>query len=229
MSQSNPVIGDIVRINDSSVGSKHGKTGTIVRVPNAGSPLEGTNRFKVELDGGDSYVTRYAHDLEFTGGSAPASPSRGGSEGGAATIPAPKPVKATATVTEVIGNTIDENKANAILVARTEAGKLILLQAKDRIKPMLPPVVAEHTDNPMFSLALANLIAFSQKQFLPGNKKAAVVADCVLKSAMLEAGSSLQLPEKINDIINGALGSLDFAALGLAPEAPAGKAATPTK
>lgn len=219
MSQSNPVVGDIVRINDSSVGSKHGKRGTIVRVPNPSRPLENSNRFKVDLDGGDTYVTRYAHDLVFTGESA--------SEGGAATIPAPKAVKPTAKVTEVIGNTIDDNKANAILVSRVEAGKLVLLQVTDRLKPLLPAAVAEHAGNPVFALAMANLIAFSQKQFLPGNTKAAVVADCVMKAAMLEAGASLQLPEKINDIINGALGGLDFAALGLPAEAPAGKAATP--
>ena len=143
----------------------------------------------------------------FTGESA--------SEGGAATIPAPKAVKPTAKVTEVIGNTIDDNKANAILVSRVEAGKLVLLQVTDRLKPLLPAAVAEHAGNPVFALAMANLIAFSQKQWMADNKKAGVLADCAMKAAMLNAGAALEIPKYINDAINGALGGFDFSKLGL--------------
>jgi hypothetical protein len=214
MSQSNPSTGDIVKVNDTSVGSKHGQRGKIVRVPNPSLPVEGNNRFKVQLDNGDTYVTRFAHELIWLE-----------AEGGAATIPTPaKPVSAKPKVTEVVGNTIDDNKANAILTARVEAGKTISMQVKERIKPLLPAVVAEHADHPAFDLMLANLIAFSQKQFLPGNSKAAVVADCVMKSSMLNMGASFDLPTKINEIINGALDGVDFGKLGLG-----GTAATPEK
>jgi hypothetical protein len=210
MSKNNPAVNDIVRVNDPSVGSKNGQRGRIVRIPNPERELGRDNRFKIQLDNGDTYVTRFAEELVF---------EEDPSTGGAQTIPAPRAVSKNAKVSEVIGNTIDDNKANAILAARVEAGKTVTTFVKDHIKTLLPAGVAEHADHPVVNLLLANLIAFSQKQFLPGNTKAAVVAACVMNSSMLEAGASLDIPNKINEIINGSLADLDFSKLGLPTKA----------
>ena len=114
----------------------------------------------------------------------------------------------------VLKSTLDDNKANAILAARVEAGKLIILQIGSRIKPLLPMYAQGYVDHPAAGLVIANLISFSQKQWLPGNAKAAVVADCAMKAAMLNAGAALEIPKYINDAINGALEGIDLSKLG---------------
>jgi hypothetical protein len=205
MSKQNPAINDRVRINDSSVPSKNGQSGRLVRLADSRMPLEGENRFKVKLDNGDYYVTRYTTDLVWLDEVA----------AGESTIPAPKGAKDGAGVAAVVGNLVDDNKANAILAARVEAGKTVLKQVQERLLPMLPGPIAAHADHPITGIIVANAIAATQKQLAPGNAKAAVVTDCVMKAAMLEAGAALNLPETINGFIDKAIEGLDFSKLGL--------------
>ena len=110
---------------------------------------------------------------------------------------------------------IGDNKANAILLARVELGKTIILQAKTRLKQVVPAPFKGFVDSKYSGLVIANAYTFAQKFYLPGNEKAALVADCVMKASALELGASFDLPNVINNHINSALGGINLESLGL--------------
>lgn len=199
--------GDRVMVSDLSVPGKNGRRGVVVGIP---SQRKG-KRYKVQLDNGESYWTGNSDDLVSS------TAALAGANAKADRLESPvleSDLKEDRTVAGVLRSTLEDNKANAILTARVEAGKLIIKQITSRIKPLLPMYAQGYLEHQAAGLVIANLISFSQKQWLPDNAKAAVIADCAMKAAMLEAGAALHIPDYINDAINGALAGFDFSKLG---------------
>jgi len=200
--------GDRVRVTDLSVPGKNGRSGVVVGVPGE----RGDHRYKVQLDNGECYWTGHADDLSSSTAALAGSNAKAAQLGNQTLE---QDLKKEHTVMNVLKSTLEDNKANALFVARVEAGKLIILQITDRIKPLLPMYAQGYMEHPASGLVIANLLAFSQKQWMADNKKAGVLADCAMKAAMLNAGAALEIPKYINDAINGALGGFDFSKLGL--------------
>jgi len=200
--------GDRVMVTDITVPGKNGRRGVVVGTPGE----RDDHRYKVQLDNGECYWTGNADDLSSS------SAALAGSNAKAAQMEnktLAQDLNKEHTVMNVLKSTLEDNKANALFVARVEAGKLIILQITDRIKPLLPLYAQGYMEHPASGLIIANLLAFSQKQWMAENKKAEVLADCAMKAAMLNAGAALEIPKYINDAINGALGGFDFSKLGL--------------
>jgi hypothetical protein len=202
--------GDRVKVTDLTVPAKNGRFGVVLGVPSD----RDDHRYKVKLDNGEFYWTGNPDDLtsasrELSGANARATTAQ---------VTQDKKTESIIKETTIMGSfqsTMEDNKANVILTARVEAGKLLLLQVRSQIKHLIPEYTHGYLDHKVAGLAIANLIAFSQKQWLPGNAKAVVLADCAMKAAMLEAGAALDIPKHINDAINGALTSVDFSKLGV--------------
>jgi hypothetical protein len=199
--------GDRVRVTDPSVPAKNGRAGVVVEVPSE----RDDRRYKVQLDNGEFYWTGNGDDLKSS--NAPLTGSNAKVTLENKTLE--QDLNEGRTVMSVLKNTLEDNKANAILAARVEAGKLIILQISSRIKPLLPMYAQGYLEHPASGLVIANLIAFSQKQWLSGNSKAELVADCAMKAAMLNAGAALEIPKYINDAINGVLDGIDMSKLGM--------------
>lgn len=95
-----------------------------------------------------------------------------------------------------------KNKTAAIAVARMTAGKVAMEQVTKVIKPKLPMMARGYAETPLGKLVMANLFNFAITQYLPENKKAIMVADVMLEGAMLEAMSSLNIEEQLNNILD---------------------------
>lgn len=119
-----------------------------------------------------------------------------------------------------------DDKSNAILMAKVEFGKTILLQARARLKSVAPMFLRGYVDSKYSGLVIANIYAFAQKFYLPDNAKASLLTDCVLKAAALELGASFDIPTVANDYINGLFKGINLENLGFgAAGAAAGAAA----
>jgi hypothetical protein len=118
-------------------------------------------------------------------------------------------VKATAQ------NVLSDNKANAILVARVEVGKTVMMQTQKRLESVLPIFLRGYAKNKYFGLVLANVFVFVQKFYLPGNEKAVLLTDCVLKAATFELGASFDIPTVANSYIDKAFAGFSLEKLGL--------------
>ena len=123
-----------------------------------------------------------------------------------------KSIKATAT------NLLDDNKANAILMAKVVFGKTAIMQVKDRLKGALPAFLRGYVDSKYSGLVIANVFAFAQKFYLPDNRKAILVVDCVMKATTLDLGASFDIPTKANEYINGMFKGVDLSKLGMSED-----------
>jgi hypothetical protein len=124
-----------------------------------------------------------------------------------------KSIKSTAV------SCIDDNKANAILMAKVEAGKTVILQVKARLKSVVPGMLHGFIDSKYSGLVIANVFTFAQKFYLPGNEKAVLLADCVMKSSMFELGAGFDIPKMANDYINGVFSKVDLSKFGIGDKA----------
>jgi hypothetical protein len=117
-----------------------------------------------------------------------------------------------------------DNKENAILMAKVEFGKTVLMQAKARLKSVTPIFLRGFIDSKYSDLVLANVYAIAQKYYLPGNAKAALLTDCVLKAGALGLGAGFDLPTKANDYINSVFSGINLDNLGFGEKKPAATA-----
>jgi len=111
-----------------------------------------------------------------------------------------------------------DNKENLVFAAKVELGKTVLMQAKTRVKAVVPGFIGSYVDSKYSGLVLANVFAFVQKFYLADNQKAALLTDCVMKAAALDLGASFDMPTKINDYINGAFAGINLESLGVSSE-----------
>ena len=107
-----------------------------------------------------------------------------------------------------------DDKANAILTAKVELGKTVLKQVRTRLKGVVPMYVKGYVDNKYAALVIANVYAFAQKFYLPGNQKAALLTDCVLKAAALELGASFDITTKANEYIDSVFAGINLDKFG---------------
>ena len=118
---------------------------------------------------------------------------------------------------------ISDNKQNALLMAKVELGKTVMQQAQARLTAVLPRLFKKYAQGKYAALAIANLYTFAQKMYLPGNAKAAFIADSVMKASALELGASFNVPTLVNDHVNSLFSSFDFKKFGLSEEDVAAK------
>ena len=131
--------------------------------------------------------------------------------------------KAIASAKNTAVAVLDDNKANAILMAKVELGKTVLLQARARLKGVAPMFLRGYVDSKYAALVIANIYAFVQKFYLPDNRKASLLTDCVLKAAALELGASFDIPTVANDYINKMFKGVDLKNLGFGDDQEEGQ------
>lgn len=120
-----------------------------------------------------------------------------------------KSIKSTASAL------VADNKSNAILMARAELGKTVIMQVKARLKGALPSFLRGYVDSKYSGLVIANVFTFAQKYYLPGNARAELLTDCVMKATMFDLGASFDIPTVANDYINGLFKGVDLSKFGL--------------
>ena len=111
---------------------------------------------------------------------------------------------------------IGDNKENLVFMAKAELGKTVLMQAKARIKGVLPGIVRGYVDSKYSGIVIANVFAFVQKFYLADNAKAELLTDCVMKAAALDLGASFDIPTKVNEYVNGIFSGINLESLGMA-------------
>lgn len=98
---------------------------------------------------------------------------------------------------------VAQNKEAAKLAAQLEVGSAATKIAVSQLKGNLPPLIGLYADHPLFSIAVANAAATGIKHFAPSSKKANMLADAMVQSAMVEMIQSFEVGKMIEELISG--------------------------
>jgi hypothetical protein len=106
------------------------------------------------------------------------------------------------TMKQTIMGLGEQNKDNALAVARVTAGKALNKKLVKLIKPKLPFPINGLADSGFAPVIIANAVAFAIKQYTT-NERANTIADLMLEAAAFQLAGSFNLDDMLEDLIDG--------------------------
>lgn len=96
---------------------------------------------------------------------------------------------------------INDN-ANALKTAAAiKLGQTVIQATRKQIEPHLPPFLVGYARNPIFDVVIANLINIVLSKYVAQTKKTQLIAECVMRAAMVNTVDSFKLDEIVNNIL----------------------------
>jgi hypothetical protein len=105
--------------------------------------------------------------------------------------------KGKSTMKNSLATVAGKNKEALRVAAQIEIGNVLLKQVKKVMKPKVPTILKGYVDTPIFEILIANSAAIALQHFAPDNKKAAMAADALIQSAMVNMAQSLKIDKLV--------------------------------
>lgn len=107
------------------------------------------------------------------------------------------------TAKETAGTLVGQNKDALILASKIQVGKSLNTKVTKMIAPKLPMMVRGYADSPIATAAMANIVSFAVKQYMPDNAKANAVADLMVQSSAFQVMEGFDIEGMLNELLDG--------------------------
>lgn len=102
-------------------------------------------------------------------------------------------------------DTLNQNKRTFTVAATVTAGRTANQTIMTQIENsgIVPFFAKGYLKHPLASVAMANMVSFAVKQYMPNNPKAEFIADAMMQASAIDTVDSFNIEAMVSDLING--------------------------